>query len=169
MEMLNLKKRIVDAIHDKLMNRELVIVPVDLLKEFGCISENGYERWKRGDIPTLDEAFVLPASTIRDLGFFLREVCRRYDHKVMHNYWRSRYNGNGLKVSARKGLDLLLSEAFYVELNGHGPKLSKERRRNMIQTDQSARLRKKVRTEVYLRSKKAREKAAERHRSVHVV
>ena len=115
MEILHLKRRMVDILHEKLINRELVIVPVDILKEIGCISEEGYQQWTKSEITTLDDAFKLPVSSIRELAFYLRGLCRRYDHALLRNFLKDRYSGEGLKVSKRNGLNLLLSDAMYVK------------------------------------------------------
>jgi len=118
------KRLAVDAVNHKLSMRDMVIFPVDILKEIGCINPEVFGQWRRGEVETLENAFSVPTEVIREIVFFIRDLVSRYDIARLRYSKRSVVDNTRMLLLTRKrSLGRWLSEGFYVHMKASGPQL----------------------------------------------
>jgi len=118
------KRLAADAVNRKLSMRDMVIFPVEILKEIGCISPEIFGQWRRGEVETLENAFSVPIEVVREIVFFIRNLVCRYDIARLRYSKRSAVdNTKTLLLTRRRSLGKWLSEGFYVHMKATGPQL----------------------------------------------
>jgi len=118
------KRLAADAVNHKLSMRDMVIFPVDILKEIGCINPEVFGQWRRGEVETLENAFSVPVEIVREIVFFIRHLVCRYDIARLRYSKRSAVdNTKTLLLTRRRSLGKWLSEGFYIHMKATGPQL----------------------------------------------
>lgn len=109
------KVRVNSIIMMNLTNGIQMLWPVEILKNAGVIDKLKYEKWRVGELATLDSAFNCKMKELRGLAFHIKNQLETYTN-TMRQYKRTAgASGKVLVISENKTILSLLSQGFFVD------------------------------------------------------